>query len=364
MLDKFGQDLKKLRESKRITIADISVKTKIHKSILEKMESGDFSFFSEIHVRAFLKQYAKAISVDSNELLFNYGMAKKGKFSSMLKDVEEKEEETKKIEENITYMEEPELPPGIQTTPVGETPKESEEDIFSFPSKLEKQLKSELPNIPAETPEQKNEIPERKPFSKSKRVKLEPEDTEFNGTYTEIKGFKIPIHLLKNLGIVLMIIALLTGIYLLIDVVFLKKQNQNVDIVKQNFDEVVQENEKKLLGKKTEEEIRDSINKAQDSLRKAAIADSLKNLESGLLSLKIVGLNKGRIIVYTDTLYEGGGKLEELTKNSEFVFKAKNKFYLTSRNTANFNVYLNDVKLNIEDESVKNLKLTKKTISN
>ena len=98
MLDKFGQDLKKLRESKRITIADISVKTKIHKSILEKMESGDFSFFSEIHVRAFLKQYAKAISVDSNELLFNYGMAKKGKFSSMLKDVEEKEEETKKIE--------------------------------------------------------------------------------------------------------------------------------------------------------------------------------------------------------------------------------------------------------------------------
>ena len=261
-------------------------------------------------------------------------------------------------------MEEPELPPGIQTTPVGETPKESEEDIFGFPSKPEKQLKSELPNIPAETPEQKNEIPERKPFSKSKRVKLEPEDTEFNGTYTEIKGFKIPIHLLKNLGIVLMIIALLTGIYLLIDVVFLKKQNQNVDIVKQNFDEVVQENEKKLLGKKTEEEIRDSINKAQDSLRKAAIADSLKNLESGLLSLKIVGLNKGRIIVYTDTLYEGGGKLEELTKNSEFVFKAKNKFYITSRNTANFNVYLNDVKLNIEDESVKNLKLTKKTISN
>ncbi|MFA5012535.1 MAG: helix-turn-helix transcriptional regulator [Ignavibacteria bacterium] len=364
MLEKFGQDLKKLRESKKITIADISVKTKIHKSILEKMESGDFSFFSEIHVRAFLKQYAKAISVDSNELLFNYSMAKQGKFSSMLKDVEEKEVAIKKIEENTAYMEEPELPPEIKNPTVEETPKESEEDIFSFPSKHEKQLNKDLPNKPAELPEQKNEIPERKPFSKSKRVKLEPEDTEFNGTYTEIKGFKVPIHLLKNLGIALMIIALLAGIYLLIDVVFLKKQNQNVDIVKQNFDEVVQENEKKILGKKTEEEIQDSINKVQDSLRKAAIADSLKNLESEFLRLKIVGLKKGKILIYIDTLVTGGGELEEVSENSKGEFKAKKQFYITSKNTDNFDAYLNDKKLIFEDVSVKNLKLSRKTLLN
>ncbi len=360
MLDKFGQDLKRLRESKRISIADISAKTKIHKSILEKMESGDFSFFSEIHVRAFLKQYAKAIDVDSNDLLFNYGMAKQGKFSSMLKDVEEKEEGIKKVEEKISFMDEPELPPEIKTPPVEESPKEAEEDIFSYPPKPLKKIITE----PEEIPEQKNEIPERKPFSKSKRVKLEPEDTEFNGTYTEIKGFKVPIHLLKNLGIALMIIALLAGIYLLIDVVFLKKQNQNTEIIKQNFEDVVQENEKKILGKKTEEEIRDSISKAQDSVRKAAIADSLKNLDSDLLTLKIVGLNKGRIIVYTDSLYEGGGKIEELTKNSEVVFKAKKQFYITSKNTSKFDAFLNDNKLNFEDESIKNLKLTRKILSN
>ncbi|MFA7360097.1 MAG: helix-turn-helix transcriptional regulator [Candidatus Kapaibacterium sp.] len=356
MLEKFGQDLKKLRESKKISIADISAKTKIHKSILEKMESGDFSFFSEIHVRAFLKQYAKAIDVDSNDILFNFGMAKKGKFSSMIKDVEEKEEEIKKVEEKINYMDEPELPTEMNT-------QTAEEDIFSFPAKPMKKIITE-PKIPAEVPEMKNDISERKPFSKSKRVKLEPEDTEFNGTYTEIKGFRIPIHLLKNLGIALLIIALLAGIYLLIDVVFLKKQNQNIDIVKQNFDEVVQENEKRILGKKTEEEIRDSINKAQDSVRKAVIADSLKNLDSDLLTLKIVGLDKGRIIVYTDSLYEGGGKLEEITKNSKFEFKAKNLFYITSKNTSKFDAYLNDNKLNIEDESIKNLKLTRKILSN
>ena len=83
-----------------------------------------------------------------------------------------------------------------------------------------------------------------------------------------------------------------------------------------------------------------------------------------MLTLKIVGLNKGRILVYTDTLYEGGGKLEEVTKNSEVVFKAKKQFYITSKNTANFDAYLNDKKLNIEDESIKNLKLTRKTLSN
>ena len=92
MLKKFGEDLIKIRESKKITITDISSKTRVHKSILEKMEGGDFSFFTTTHIRAFLKQYAKVVGIDGNELLFNYEMAKNGKYTSMLKDLEEKKE--------------------------------------------------------------------------------------------------------------------------------------------------------------------------------------------------------------------------------------------------------------------------------
>ena len=369
MLVNFGQDLRRLRESRRISIADISLKTKIHKSIIEKMENGDFSFFSEIHIRAFLIQYAKAIGVDRDDLLFNYGMAKNGRYSSMIKDVEEKEEEIKKAEDKIFYVVEPEIPPEIKEKTVAETPIETpkektDNDIFSFPSNPKQKPVEETRNTEPLITEQIPKTPERKPFSKSKRVKLENEDTDFNGTYTDRKGFYIPAHYFKNLGIAVLIIALLAGIYLLIDVVFLKKQNQNTEIIKQNFEDVVQENEKKILGKKTESEIKDSINKAQDSVRKAAIADSLKNADSDLLILRVEGLNKGRILVYTDTLYEGGGKLEEVTKNSKAEFKAKKQFYITSKNTANFDLYLNDKKLIIEDESIKNLKLTRKTLSN
>jgi transcriptional regulator with XRE-family HTH domain len=381
MLVNFGQDLRRLRESRRISIADISLKTKIHKSIIEKMENGDFSFFSEIHIRAFLIQYAKAIGVDRDDLLFNYGMAKNGRYSSMIKDVEEKEEEVKKAEDKIFYVVEPEIPPEIKEKKVEETPKEipketlretpketpkekTDNDIFSFPSNPKKKPVEETKNTEPLITEQRPKTPERKPFSKSKRVKLENDDTDFNGTYTDRKGFYIPAHYFKNLGIAVLIIALLAGIYLLIDVVFLKKQNQNTEIIKQNFEDVVQENEKKILGKKTESEIKDSINKAQDSIRKAVIADSLKNLDSDLLTLRVEGLNKGRILVYTDTLFEGGGKLEEVTKDSKAEFKAKKQFYITSKNTANFDLYLNDKKLIIEDESIKNLKLTRKTLSN
>lgn len=365
MLINFGQDLRRLRESKRITIADISQKTKIHKSFIEKMENGDFSIFSEIHVRAFLKQYAKAIGVDSSDLLFNYGMAKNGKYSSMIKDVEEKEEKAKKIEDNIFYVVDPELPPEIKEQPVEESADEkTENNIFSLPANTNKESKIETQNIEPEPPELRYDIPERKPFSKSKRVRLKPDGTEFNGSYTDIKGFHVPVHFFKNLGIAVLILALLAGVYLLVDVVFLKKQNQNTEIIKQNFDEVVQENEKKILGIKTESEIKDSIKKAQDSIRKAAVADSLKNLDSEFLRLKIVGLKKGKVLVYIDTLVAGGGELLEVSENSKVEYKAKKQFFITSKNTDNFDAYLNDKKLAFEDVSVKNLKLSRKTLSN
>lgn len=366
MLDKFGRDLRRLRESKKITIADISGKTKIHKSILEKMENGDFSFFSGIHIRAFLKQYAKAIGVSSEDLLFNYEMAKNGRYSSMIKDVEEKEEEIKKAEEKIVYINEPELPKNVTPEPEREIAKEEEkkpEDIFSIPEVREKEpVLAEPADDGQEVFENKHN--ERKPFSRSKRVRLKPGDTDFNGTYTDEKGFKIPAYIFKNVGIGILFLALIAGVYLLVDVVFLKKHNQNTEIIKQNFDDVVQENEKKILGKKTEQEIQDSIKKAQDSLKKAIIADSLRSLAEDSLTLKVVGLESGKISIITDTLLNKNKTTKNFSKGDKFEFKAKTQFYVTSSDTYTFDLYLNNSKLNIKDESLSKYKITRKSLPN
>lgn len=364
MLDKFGRDLRRLRESKKITIADISGKTKIHKSILEKMESGDFSFFSGIHIRAFLKQYAKTIGVDSEDLLFNYEMAKSGRYSSMIKDVEEKEEEIKKVEEKIVYINEPELPKNVNNEAERDDINEEEnkpEDIFSIPEVREKEQVAAEPITEAEEV-QEQKLPERKPFSKSKRVRLKPGDTDFNGTYTDEKGFKIPAYIFKNVGIGILLLALIAGVYLLVDVVFLKKQNQSTEIIKQNFEDVVQENEKKILGKKSEQEIQDSIKRAQDSLKKAIVADSLRNIAEDSLTLKVVGLESGKISIITDTLLNKNKTTKNFSKGDKFEFKAKNQFYVTSSDTYTFDLYLNNKKLNIQDESITKYKISRKSL--
>jgi len=70
MLKKFGADLKKIREKRGITLHDIANKTRIHITLLEKMEHGDFSFYSSTYIRAFLKQYSKITGLNPDEVLF------------------------------------------------------------------------------------------------------------------------------------------------------------------------------------------------------------------------------------------------------------------------------------------------------
>lgn len=361
MLKKFGNDLQKIRESKKITIADISGKTKIHKTILEKMENGDFSFFSATHIRAFLKQYAKAIGLNSDDILFNYEMAKNGRYSSTINDILDEDNKEEELDTKVNYIEEPELPSDAETIandkPIDITQTEHAKtinDVFEVPvnetaiTKPEKQ----------ETVISKgnSEPLERKPFSKSKRIKLESEKGEFNGKYSEDKGFHLPSGLLKNTGIFILILALLFGIYLLIDVAFLQKHGSKTEIIRQNFDDVVKETEKKVLGKRSEEEINDSINKAV--LR----ADSLRRIENDSLTLKIVGLSEGSLTVVTDSLTESNKYVESFDKGAKGEWKAKEKFYLTSKNTESFVVYLNNKKLEISDKKVNRLKITKQGI--
>lgn len=68
-----GPDLKKVRESKGLTLKDLFKSTRIRISILEAIENEEFHLLPEsVYTRTFVKTYAKAIGVDSKKILSRY----------------------------------------------------------------------------------------------------------------------------------------------------------------------------------------------------------------------------------------------------------------------------------------------------
>ncbi|GBD87016.1 helix-turn-helix domain protein [bacterium BMS3Abin03] len=79
MLKIFAEELKEAREKSGITLQQVSAKTRIDLKFLEAIESGDFSFLPELYVKAFIKQYAKVVGLDEEEVSEKYDAAKAGK---------------------------------------------------------------------------------------------------------------------------------------------------------------------------------------------------------------------------------------------------------------------------------------------
>ncbi len=65
----YWDSLKKKRINKKITLEDLSLKTKIHVRYFEAIEKGDFSALPNTYIRLFLKTYAQELGVDFEEIL-------------------------------------------------------------------------------------------------------------------------------------------------------------------------------------------------------------------------------------------------------------------------------------------------------
>ena len=115
---------------------------------------------------------------------------------------------------------------------------------------------------------------------------------------------------------------------------------------------MVKEQEKKILGKRTPEEIQDSIRKAQEEL--AASKDSIV--------LKVTGLNTGVFYLITDSINYNKPKRIEFEKNTEGTFKAKNSFFISSPKTETFKATVNDIPLKFEGTTVSKVKITRNGI--
>lgn len=71
-MNPFSEEFRKERESKNITLADISHKTRINIKYLQAIEQGAFDILPQTYVRAFIKAYAEAIGITASEALKKY----------------------------------------------------------------------------------------------------------------------------------------------------------------------------------------------------------------------------------------------------------------------------------------------------
>ena len=100
-LRQFSAQLKVLREEKNITLDQINNKTRIDKKFLESIEEGNFSVMPEVYMKAFLREYSKAIDEDPDEVIEKYEQAKLGKnFANPEKD-EKINNESEFVEDNV-----------------------------------------------------------------------------------------------------------------------------------------------------------------------------------------------------------------------------------------------------------------------
>ncbi len=71
-MNPFSEEFRKERESKNITLSDISHKTRINIKYLQAIEQGAFDILPQTYVRAFIKAYAEAIGITAEEALKKY----------------------------------------------------------------------------------------------------------------------------------------------------------------------------------------------------------------------------------------------------------------------------------------------------
>jgi|WetSurMetagenome_2_1015567.scaffolds.fasta_scaffold49507_2 hypothetical protein len=345
MLKKFADDLKAYRESKKITLLHISNETRIHISNLERIENGDFNFLPQPYIRAFLKQYIKSLGLDEKETLYNFDLAKSGKYQPLSENVKADEEKKKIDDEKTEKLSRNNVNGNNEITEA-----ETMENLFEekVPAVSAKPVKAkEKKKLVQSAPVKKIEVEKNTSFTEQPEVKMQPAKRSINFSPS----------IFKTLGIAVVVLLMGYGIYLLITTVFITGTSKSkFDIVRQNFDTVVKENEKKILGKRSKEEIEDSIKSAQH------IQDSVLKAMNDSLTLDIKCLKKGYISVIVDSIAYKNMYKETFDKDYTGTWKAKKSFWVTSNNTEAFDLFLNGKKLDIKEQKVKYLKITREGI--
>jgi cytoskeleton protein RodZ len=71
-LEQFGEELKKARLEKELSLTDISAETRISVNFLDAIEHGQFQILPQTYVRAILREYALMTGLDPNNVMQRY----------------------------------------------------------------------------------------------------------------------------------------------------------------------------------------------------------------------------------------------------------------------------------------------------
>lgn len=72
-MDELGQILREARENKGLTLEEVQEETRIHARFLSALEKGEYEALpTPVHVRGFLRNYARFLSLDPQPLLNRY----------------------------------------------------------------------------------------------------------------------------------------------------------------------------------------------------------------------------------------------------------------------------------------------------
>ncbi len=304
MLKEFGQDLKKLRELKGISIAEISAESRINTKFLSLLENGIFDFQPETYIRSFIKAYARALNENENQVLNDYDKAKSGFYARRKFATDDAKD---------ISLPDAKLRISVLDHPVKNTEEEIIEPVY------QKSLENDKPD-----------------YMKPKPALHDSSAEYSNKSVTQ----KILLGLL--------IIAIGAGIYFLIDYLNHNGEKKS-DVKPKSFNEMSSDYENKISNK-------------IDSTR---IKDSLKTLESkDSLRLTIRAIKDIKIKVYVDD--ESEPYDDQLATKDSVTYSAKEKFRFSANTGSNFDLFLNGKYLKKANmtpgSSVKNIIITKNGI--
>ena len=334
MLKEFARDLKTIREQKDISLKSIAQQTRLNLSALESLEAGDFTFQPQTYIRAFLKQYIAALDLDVEEVLFDYDLARSGKYKPKFIHEPESEPETPAAPKPKGNSENDHAD-NIKTSDANFDSRSREKKVEDTTS----DVYNELPEISGKVRIMRDPPPKRTPIV----TEAQKDGPSFNFLASS---------LFRKIIFTILGVLILLGIYSLINILFIEGKNESPEIIRQNFDEVVKEQEKRLLGKKTPEEIQDSIKKANE----------LAKSKNDSIMLMLTGLEYGEIYVITDSSNYSDPKKITYDKGDVKTFKAKSSLHITSGNTKTFEAILNGSPLEFDTKAVRKVKITKQGV--
>jgi transcriptional regulator with XRE-family HTH domain len=346
MLKIYALDLKAVREEQNLSLRTISQQTRLNISVLENIENGDFTFQPQAYIRAFLKQYINSLGLDMEEALFDYDLARSGKYTPKRSNYDSAE---KKSKEKPAEVETPRIK--LRSTEQSEELTESRDIVLE-----EKGSLKHSESHKSEMPEALKDIQETKSHPKSLPGLQEQREHRTSIKSSDKKGGPLSFlssPVIRYISMFLFAALVLIGLYSLVNIMFLEGSNKSPDVIRQNFDDVVKEQERKILGTRTPEEIQDSIRKAEELL-----ASSLDTIV-----LKVTGLTTGVIYIVTDSINYNKPEKIEFEKGKVGTFKANKSFFISSVKTESFKATVNDIPLKFDKSSVSKVKIDRNGIA-